>query len=80
MPDSGQAATQFVLSASPEVTRASSDLPQQVGQVVEAIHQQMADAVLALQNAVGDDGEALGWHSNVPQVRIKDGASHCKEG
>ena len=56
MPDSGQAATQFVLSASPEVTRASSDFPQHVGQVVEAIHQQMADAVLSLQDAMGDEG------------------------
>ena len=56
VPDSGQAASQFVLRASAEITRASGDRPQHVGQIVEAIHQQMADAMLALQDAVGDDG------------------------
>ena len=44
--------------ASPEVTGASGDRPQHVGQIVEAIHQQMADTVLALQDAVGDDGRS----------------------
>ena len=39
-----------------EIARASGDRPQHVGQVVEAIDEQMADAVLALEDAVGDEG------------------------
>ena len=39
-----------------EVARARANCAQQVRQIVEAIHQQVADTVLALQDAVGDDG------------------------